>query len=137
MSGTPKCHRCSRCYVSCCGVSKLKRPTGSKDDCCVAPRECQQVSTGKNCPYFPACQVRVRFYQRCAASPSPFLFSSSSSSRNGHSRASSTNSRSQWAAPALNCKLPSPVGSLGPQPPEKMPEDMPDTMPEDMPHRIP
>ena len=58
-------------------------------------------------------------------------------------------SRSQWALPNLNRQLQIPVGTAGPQRPDRMPEDMPDgmsdrmpkdmsdRMPEDMPDRMP
>eukprot|EP00435_Cladocopium_sp_Y103_P024901 s1510_g6.t1 len=36
--------------------------------------------------------------------------------RSGHCRTSSASSRSQWALPDLNCKLPIAVGNAGPQP---------------------
>ena len=59
----------------------------------------------------------------------------------GHCRTSTATSRSQWALPGLNRELQIPVGTAGPQRPDRMPEDMPDgmsdRMPEDMSDRMP
>ena len=61
--------------------------------------------------------------------------------RSGHCRTSTASSRSQWALPDLNRELQIPVGTAGPQRPDRMPEDMPDgmsdRMPEDMSDRMP
>ena len=57
--------------------------------------------------------------------------------RSGHCRTSTATSRSQWALPDLNRELQIPVGTAGPQRPDRMPEDMPDRMPEDMPEDMP
>ena len=55
----------------------------------------------------------------------------------GHCRTSTASCRSQWALPDLNRELQIPVGTAGPQRPDRMPEDMPDRMPEDMSDRMP
>ena len=61
--------------------------------------------------------------------------------RSGHCRPSTATSRSQWALPDLDHELQIPVGTTGPQRPDRMPEDMPDgmsdRMPEDMSDRMP
>ena len=55
----------------------------------------------------------------------------------GHCRTSTATSRSQWALPDLNRDFQIPVGTAGPQRPDRMPEDMPNRMPEDMSEDMP
>ena len=129
-------------------------------------------------PLFPTCQVRVvRFYQRCSphppsppppppplppppVSPRPCLHQLPRPLPPCQLVANRVaNFRAQWAPLDLNCRLPSPVGTAGPQPgtfraqwapldlnlgpselsgrPDRMPEDMPDRMSERMPEDIP